>query len=194
MNKPLLSILICTVDVRSADFLPRLLDQLKPQLTPDVELLYLGDIIGAGKHLSLGAKRNKMLQIADGGYVVFIDDDDRISTDYVAELLKAIALKPDVDIINYIVECGIDGEMPLPVYYSILHQEQENLPDKYLRWPNALMCIRRELAINVGFNDMGFGEDTDFGVRLRNSAPKEHAINKVLYYYDYNTSTSLFKG
>jgi glycosyltransferase involved in cell wall biosynthesis len=191
---PILSILICTVDTRSADFLPRLLEQLKPQLTPKVEVLYLGDIPGHGSPLSLGKKRNKMLSIASGRFVVFIDDDDRVSPDFVSELLKAIALKPDVDVINYIVECSIDGESALPVYYSISFAEQENLPDRYLRWPNALMCISLPVAIRVGFNDMGFGEDTDFGARLSNCAIKEHQIDKVLYYYDYNTSTSLFKG
>lgn len=194
MNKPILSILICTVDTRSADFLPRLLEQLKPQLTPEVELLYLGDIIGAGKPLSLGAKRNKMLQIAEAPSVVFIDDDDRVAPNFVSELLNAIEQKPDVDIINYIVECSIDGAPPMPVHYSVNYPAQLNLVDMYLRWPNALMCMRRDLAIQVGYNDMGFGEDTDFGIRLRNAAPKEHAINKVLYYYDYNTSNSLFKG
>jgi glycosyltransferase involved in cell wall biosynthesis len=193
MNKPLLSILICTVDTRSADFLPRLLEQLKPQLTPEVELLYLGDIIGAGKPLSLGAKRNKTLAIAEGEYVVFIDDDDRVLPDYVSEILAAIE-HTAADVITFLAEISINGGDPKNVVYSKYFEAQETVDDVYKRWPNALMCIRRELARQVGFNDIGFGEDTDFGARLCNQAKTEYAINKVLYYYDYNTTTSLFKG
>lgn len=68
-----LSILIPTVPRRKAH-LERLLATLEPQLTDEVELLVLMD----NKKSLIGSKRQKMIDISQGEYIVFIDDDDEI--------------------------------------------------------------------------------------------------------------------
>ena len=54
----------------------KVLDKLLSQRTSDVEILLLFD----NRHLTLGAKRNFILDRAKGDYISFIDDDDDIST------------------------------------------------------------------------------------------------------------------
>jgi hypothetical protein len=47
-----------------------------------------------------------MMTLAQGEYVVFIDDDDEITSDYVSCILRATNSKADV--INYGVEISIN--------------------------------------------------------------------------------------
>ena len=66
-----------------------LFDKLNEQISKfqdKVELLVLID----NKKRTLGAKRNEMIGLAKGEYVVFIDDDDLVSEDYVESILEAI--------------------------------------------------------------------------------------------------------
>ncbi len=58
------------------------------------------------KKRTLGYKRNEMLYLAKGEYVVFIDDDDEISSDYVTTLLEAT--RSNADVLCYNVEISID--------------------------------------------------------------------------------------
>jgi glycosyltransferase involved in cell wall biosynthesis len=97
-----LSILIPSVLSRY-EKLGRILDQLKPQITDEVEVVVHTD----NKKISLGDKRNKLLSLANGEYIVMIDDDDRITEDYVFELLKAI--ESGAECICYEVECSVNG-------------------------------------------------------------------------------------
>ena len=79
-----LSILIPTVP-RRKESLDRLLSVLYPQIKDEVELIVMLE----NKKRTLGYKRREMMTLAQGEYVVFIDDDDDITTDYVSTLLQA---------------------------------------------------------------------------------------------------------
>ena len=89
--KPIISVLICSVPSRIDKFniIQEVSAQAKDKL---VEVIYLGDNWG----WSIGEKRNKLISLASGRYCVFIDDDDRISSDYLAQLLHAVKGWPDV--------------------------------------------------------------------------------------------------
>ena len=95
-NPKKLSILICTI-IERKNLLNRLLNILNKQKTDDVEVLVESD----NKQISIGEKRNKLLNKAVGDYVAFIDDDDLVSDDYVKKVLQAIESKPDC--------CGMEG-------------------------------------------------------------------------------------
>jgi FkbM family methyltransferase len=91
-----LSILIPTLPAR-AKKLGKLLGSLTDQivlagLENEVQILYLGDT----KEKTVGEKRNNLLQMSTGKYVCFIDDDDLISKDYIAEVWKGIQSGKDV--------------------------------------------------------------------------------------------------
>jgi glycosyltransferase involved in cell wall biosynthesis len=75
----LLSILIPSVPER-ADKLKELLEKLKPRAKSwpgQVEVLSLIDF----RTMSLGEKRNRLMRIAEGKYVIHLDDDDRLTDD-----------------------------------------------------------------------------------------------------------------
>ena len=172
-----LSILICTVDTRNAT---ELIKQLSRH---DIELLWLGD----NRQMSIGEKRNWLLSMAKGEYVVFIDDDDEVSDMYVDELLKGCESGADVVCFN-VMYCPVVGE-PMPVIYSKDYEDTTE-KDHYRRVPNHLMCFNRELALSVMFKEVNFGEDYDFAQRMKPLIKTEHRIKKVLYNYRYSFENS----
>lgn len=186
-----LSILVCSTHNRYKTFLPAILDQLFGQYEKledskkrEVEILTLVD----NKTIMLGTKRNNLIEISKGEYLVFVDDDDRLSEDYIESILDAT--DSCADVITFTVMVSLNGEDPKPCHYSINYQEDYNTPEAYHRLPNHIMAVRRELAEHVWFKPVLYGEDSDYSKRLQPFLKTEYAINKVLYHYDYNIDTT----
>lgn len=186
-----LSILVCSVHTRYKTFLPKIQDQLYDQYSAlseadqdRVEIIILTD----NKKMMLGHKRNTMVNIAQGKYVVFVDDDDRIAPDYISELLKATA--SDADSIVFQAEVSLNGEPPRICYYSKDVKRDYNHRDGYYRIPNHICCVKREVSLKSSFPNVLYGEDAGYGKVLLPFLKTEHKINKVLYYYDYNADTT----
>ncbi len=170
-----LSILIPTVPRRKAK-LDQLLEKLYPQLTDEVELLVLLD----NKKRTLWYKRNEMLSIANGNYVIFADDDDELSDDYVSSLMEWI--KSNADCVCYWVEISIDWSEKKRVFYSKELTEHFDW-QFYYRKPNHLMCFKKDIAIKEPYSDLQFWEDSDYAERIFKYIETEHIIDKVLYHY-----------
>lgn len=186
----ILSILIpSTIDRQ--EMLEGLLSRLNRQIEdvkPKNEIEIITDI--DDRYLSVGNKRQRLLERAKGEYVVFIDDDDEVSTDYIFEIINAIK-KDNPDVIGYAGYMTTDGikrenfkiSKDLP-YTSITDSFGVN---EYLRFNNHLCPIRRSIAIQIGFKDMVHGEDYDYAKRLKESEliKTETYIQKDLYHYKY---------
>lgn len=140
---------------------------------------------------SVGVKRQKLLERAKGKYVVFIDSDDKVSDDYLSEILQAASQEPDVITFNGWVETNganresfkISKDLPyITIQYAFGKRE-------HLRYPNHIVPVKREIALLIGFRDMRFAEDFDYAKRLKESGllKKEVYIQKDLYYYLYNS-------
>lgn len=140
------------------------------------------------RELKVGEKRNILMDAADGEYVSYHDCDDRPLDDYIKELLEGI--ESGADIITFNVEVSLNGGAPKPCYYSMYFEKDTNEPNAYYRLPNHLMCVKRELALQVKFLPVNFGEDADYAKRLKPLLKSEYSINKTLYYYDYNSKTT----
>lgn len=186
-----LSILVCSTQNRYNNFLLKILDQLFSQcaalplhLWSEVEVITVID----NKTRMLGTKRNDLLNMAQGDYVVFVDDDDRVSDDYVQQLLDAVTV--GADIITFEVEVSLNGNHPKPCYYDMRYKADYNLPDSYHRLPNHIMAVKRELALATKYQDILKGEDADYSKRLAPLLKTQHIIEKVLYYYDYSDVTT----
>ncbi len=179
-----LSILVCSTQNRYNTFLTKILKELFAQSTDEVEILTLID----DKKRMLGTKRNNLVDIAQGEYVTFVDDDDRISKDYVSELLKAIESKSDI--INFVVSVSLNGGVSKNCYYDKDYKSDHNKENTYHRLPNHIMCVRRELAQKVRYKDILKGEDSDYSKRLQHHLKTQTNIDKVLYFYDYNSDTT----
>jgi GT2 family glycosyltransferase len=188
LTRTLLSICVCSIFTRKA-FLDRLLAVLSPQLSQRVELLIA---IDAGQ-VPIGQKRQRLLDQARGDFVVFIDDDDLVSPDYVRLILRAIYGNPSADAITYLSKRYQDGVYEADCVYSLRNPSNEGFVTidgfkTYTRWPYHVTPIRREIAIEVGFRKLNFLEDTDFATRLRPLLHTEAFINEFLYFYWWRTA------
>lgn len=182
-----LSVLVPSVHTRRTSFIPKSLemlygqyDNLPPNLQDKIEILFLID----NKKMMLGGKRNSLVDLAQGEYVVFVDDDDRIEPNYLSELLQAV--ETDADVVTFKVSVTINGGKPKIATYSKGYEKDYNTKTGYYRLPNHICCVKREHAVKVAFPNIIYGEDKIYGQLLKEHLKTEHAINKVLYHYDYS--------
>ena len=183
----LLSILIPTLPERS-----NLFSKLFFDINFQIEMQNAFGIVEvltdeAPKGKSIGQKRNELLNKAKGEYVCFIDDDDKISNDYLRLILKALNNKPDCLSLKGVIT--MDGQMPKYFEHSIKYNEYRTTQNliTYERYPNHLNVIKRDIAVQFKFPEINFGEDTDWATQINKSGllKKETYIDEVLYYYNY---------
>src|SRR5215472_3755229 len=124
-----LSVLICSVHTRYKTFGPRIQQQIFDQyaeLEPDyqdrVEILMLTD----NKKMMLGTKRNRLVDLAQGRYVQFIDDDDRIHPDMIRLILEATDTNPDC--ITFLCEVTLNHGEPKTCHYSLDYMADRDTP------------------------------------------------------------------
>lgn len=175
----LLSLLVPTVPGREAK-LASLLERLDRQIRDrkDVQLIVLRD----NRSMPIGEKRNKMLSLASGAYVAFIDDDDMVTEDYVESIIGGLATGPDV--LTFLVKVTGHGAGKICRYGLAL--QHQDLPTEYRRQPNHLMAWKRTLALAVRFPAVHRGEDTEWAKAIARHAATEEAIHRVLYTYQFD--------
>jgi glycosyltransferase involved in cell wall biosynthesis len=183
-----LSILICSLHTRREKFYKNLITELEKQLKEYKNSHYIQIVsIIDNKKMSVGHKRNQLLQSATGDYVCYIDDDDRISADYIDKIHTAI--QSNDDCICFDVEVSIDFQTPMIAHFAN-YKENKNLKTHYERMPNHLMAVKTEIAKKAGFPEINFKEDDEYGYRISKMIKSINKIDKVLYYYDFNTQTT----
>lgn len=186
-----LSVLICSTHTRYQSFGLAIQDQIWRQyaaLPADyqdrVEILMLTD----NKKMMLGQKRNDLVDIAQGRYVAFVDDDDRLEYDYLSSLIEAT--DSDADVITFLVSVSLNGEPPKICRYSKEYLADRNTATGYERLPNHICCVKIDIASQVSFPNVVYGEDCTYSKLLRPMLRTEHAIDRVLYHYDFNADTT----
>lgn len=138
--------------------------------------------------MSIGHKRNLLLDKAKGDYVCFIDDDDEISSDYTLKALTAIESNPDCCSLMGVITWN--GEDPQTFEHSIKYKEYKTdlkAPIVYERYPNHLNIIRASIAKQFRFLEINHGEDTDWATQILKSGliKTEAQIPGVIYHYKY---------
>lgn len=182
-----LSILIATMPSRKLKF-ETLLSEIMRQVTMEgVEYIINHDIQHPNlPHipLNIGTKRNLLLAESTGKYVVFIDDDDHISPDYVSKILTACQSDADcIGISGIITTNGTDRrQWHISKDYGSWYTGQDGT---YYRTPNHISPVKRELALQAGFPEISFGEDFEYSRRLLPLLKSETKVEGNIYYYDY---------
>jgi len=188
-NGIVLSILIPTITGREAQY-QKLHDKLAAQLFNngiwnEVEIVSECD----SREMSIGNKRQLLLNRSYGDFVVFIDDDDDIPEDYCLLFWQSIKDNPGIDCIGFLQSCVFDKGTPKSSCLSNRFEGWGQCKDgfDFVRTPFFPTPIKRDIAIQIGYKDLRWGEDYDFSVRLKGSGliKKEHFINKVMYFYQY---------
>lgn len=152
-------------------------------LNNDTEVIIFRD----NKEISVGKKRQLLLEAATGEYVTFIDDDDMVPAYYVSEIMTAIENEPDT--IGFFIDCDMQGEYKKAVASLRYKEWGENIDGyNYVRSPYQKTPIRREIALKIGYMDKRYAEDACYSERLMKSGllKTEHFINLVMYYYQFN--------
>lgn len=181
----ILSILIPTLQNRSG-YLNQLMAVLRPQLNKNVEVIF-----DNSERPSTGNKRNALIQASKGKYVVFVDDDDLVSEDYVEQILKAAELDKDCIVFkgwmttNGRNKCGFELSIHHP--YEAINRNGKTY---YLRYPNHITPIKREIAKTVLFENRTIGEDFAWATELNEKKllKSEAKIDKELYFYLYRSN------
>lgn len=188
-NGIVLSICIPTIIGREVPF-QKLYDKLNDQLQNEgiwneVEIVSECD----DRTMSIGSKRQLMLTRTYGDFVCYLDDDDDVPDDYCISIWSAIKNNPGIDSIGFLQICTFDGGN---LKYASLSNQWEDWAENvggwpYVRTPFFPNPMRREIAMEIGYKDMRFGEDHDFARRLKQSGliKNEHYIHKVMYFYQY---------
>ncbi len=187
-NKFILTIAIPTVVTRKAAY-DLLRNHIQSQinefgLQKKVELIAECD----NKEMSIGAKRQKLIDKAKGKFIVQIDDDDMVPYHFVYNIIKTLDAQPDVDCVGYLEKC---------VYAHKVRHETSCFSRKFKDWADNIdgydhvrtpffkTPIRTDLCRIVGVSDMRFGEDHDFARRIYPLLKTEAFINEYMYEYRY---------
>lgn len=187
-HTPKLSILIATVVDRRSLFDPlydEFLKQIREAGFQETQVIFEED----NKEISIGAKRQKLLERADSEYIVFFDSDDLPKPYYVKEILSAITKNKGVDCIGFEIAMTSDGINPQVCCHSLKYKQWDSGIDNYdyVRNVTHFNPVKRSLALEVGFRDMRYGEDKVYSDAITALCQTEVFIPKVMFDYRYTT-------
>jgi glycosyltransferase involved in cell wall biosynthesis len=178
--------MIPTLDARR-DLLNRLFQELNNQIQnrAGIKISILNDF----QELSIGRRRNILLENTDSQYVCFFDDDDLPTPYYIEGIYNAALSGCDCASLKGIyTENGANPEI---FEHSIKYKEWKTnygvpYPNiKYERTPNHLNLIKRELAVQVRFEEISFSEDKIWSDKINELGliKTEYYIEQPIYNY-----------
>lgn len=202
-NPPLLSI-VMPVYNPPLEFLRRAVSSVKEQIYDYWELCIADDastssevrdalfelsandqrirIVFRSENGNISAASNSAAALASGEYLLFLDQDDELSVDALAEVAVYLDRNPGTDILYSDEDkISLDGSRYDP------HFKPDWSPELLLSYMyiGHLFVIRRELFIRVGGFRIGFegSQDYDLALRASEAAAKIGHIPKVLYHH-----------
>lgn len=189
-GRPRLSLLIPTIPARNESFQRGLYADLSLQAAgKPVEILTFGDNLTR----TVGDKRNALLQMARGDYLAFIDDDDRVSPDYVDEILMRIRQNPDTQLITFSQMVILPGTSYQCRYATDLpdNQPQVDHTERTYAGPPAHTHVwRTSFVKDRPFASRNYGEDSCWAWELARHVAKQETIPRTLYYYHFDPENS----
>ncbi len=173
---------LCIVDDKSTN--QATIEYLRSIQNPQIKVKFLE------QNFNISGASNKAIEMAEGEYVVLMDNDDEITPDALFELVKRIN-ETGADFI-YSDEDFISPDEQ----YINPHFKPDFSPDLLLshNYITHISCFKRELLDSVGhFNPKYDGaQDYELFLRLTEKAKKIEHIQKVLYHWRMlESSTSL---
>lgn len=189
----LLSILIPSIPSRFESHLLPLWKELQRQCDESmygsrVEILTLTD----NKQRTIGAKRQALLNLAQGKYIAFLDDDDVPNHNYIDRTLPELMMAI-IDVITFNQYVSINGEM-YPLTFKFGHEVNEE-PNKegFTRPPWHVCLWRRDVVQHCTFPNINYGEDWAWAEQANKCAKTSYHIDEFMmtYVYDVNVSEAI---
>ncbi len=175
-----LSILIPAIPSRWEKF-QKIYNKLNSQATDEVEVLGFID----NKKRSIGRKRGGLKDLAKGEYMLYVDDDDDVSDDFVKEILKGIKDKPDV--VTFQQKVFID-KLEGIIDFDLNNENEQFRPNKVTkRKPFTCCAWRSSLGKPYNFPDLMYSEDAGWLKWLWIKARTQYKIDKILHTYIFDS-------
>lgn len=139
-------------------------------------------IIRNEENLNISRCTNKLIDIATGEYVLFMDHDDLLSRDALFEIASALNANPKLEVI-YSDEDKINevGKRYDPYF------KPDWSPELFLSYNyiNHLTCVKKSVVDKLGGLDYKYDgvQDYEFLFRVINEVNHIHHIPKVLYHW-----------
>lgn len=187
----MLSILVCTIPQRN-DMFRNLILKLEKQAEyckkthPTLGKIQI--LVNNGKKfteggLSIGEKRQSLLDLAIGKYVNYLDDDEDISPDYLETLLRLCYEDQDVCTFRSLSKLSnnwalVDMRLDNPM-------EQINPNTITLRPPWHVCPVKREYAQLYKFTDSNYGEDWEWFKNVLTHCHSDAHTDKILHAYQH---------
>jgi len=188
-----LSILIPTVPQRELQ-LNRMLFDIQNQIVDNsledrIEVVVFKDNF----ENSIGAKRNRLLKAALGKFTCFVDDDDKIHSEYCKIMNDIIAVNDDIQHIGFKVKLFMNGHRRKETYHSLQYKGWYQNKSGYYRETTTLNPMLASISKKFVFPEKNNEEDKDWVTQVINSGllKKEYYIDDYMYEYSYNDRTSL---
>lgn len=131
----------------------------------------------------MAAARNRAIPEARGGFLAFLDADDRFPPDKLRRQLDAFEAEPELDVVYGHVTEFVSPDVD-PETRTLLREPQHDVP-----WPTPnLMLVRREAFMRVGLfsTDLKVGIGVDWYARsvetgLKSAVPPVLALERRLH-------------
>jgi hypothetical protein len=139
--------------------------------------------------MTVGEKRQRLIETTDAPYFAFVDDDDDLHDRYGEWMLGGI--RAGADVVGFKLRHFVNGVLTGYATHSLASgawrkEEHDDGLSRYWRTPNHLNPIRRELALSIGYKAMTCGEDADYSRRLfaaHGSTMRELFVDEFVYDY-----------
>jgi len=192
LNETKWSILILGISERF-DNIKNLILKLETQikkinLKKEIEILTLID----NKVRTVGKKRQSLIDISNGEFISFIDDDDDVSDDFIETVYETIKVNNNVDVITFKQIAKINNNPDTPIVFSLKHDtNEEYIAGRITKRKPFHMCVwNSKLAKSIKFPDISKTEDWFWLKQLCEKAKTEHHIDKFLHYYIFDSNTT----
>lgn len=201
--KPLISILVPAFQAEKTIY--RCLESIVRQASNNYEVIVIDDgstdstwsicqsfswfprlRIYSQKNVGVSATRQRLLSLAQGEYIQFVDADDWIEWNMVSELCDVLQAKsPDLVISDYILHIPgatrYQSQRPTSLTTSALIKDISSTDRLGVLW-NKL--IKKELFSNLIFPNLRYCEDWCVCVELFQKASAVFYNNRAYYHYD----------
>lgn len=181
-----ISILIPTMTPRKALF-AQVLNEIKRQAAecPEIrtEILWESD----NGELTLGQKRNVLVDRCSGKYHCFIDDDDILAPYYLRTFVPMIRSGIDYDCASFVGAHYMRGIFNKLFHHSLAYSRWAETSDRFIRTISPMNLIKTDIVRRVRYKDIRNTEDHEFSIRLMDSGllKTEYAIDpsRPIYHY-----------
>lgn len=137
--------------------------------------------------LTLGQKRNVLMDRCSGKYHCFIDDDDVLARDYLKTFVPMIASGVDYDCASFVGAHYQRGVFNKLFHHSLAYSSWDETADRFIRTVSPMNLIKTDIVRQVRYKDIRNTEDHEFSKRLMASGllKTEYEINPNHPIYHY---------